>query len=80
MRSTTRFIAITAGGLLLAAAASTPVLAQSDEEAPTPGTTTMHDHVMGGDSMMGDGADMARMHDQMMAEEPGALPQPDSTP
>ena len=91
MRSTTRFIAITAGGVLLAAAAATPVLAQSDEQTPAPGMTHMHGqmmgghnmggHNMGGNSMMGgDSTDMARMHDRMMAERRAAEPQPEATP
>jgi len=74
VRLTTRSIAITVGGLLLAAAVATPVLAQADEEAPAPGMTHMHDQMMGGHS-----TDMARMHDRMMAEKPDAEPPSEST-
>lgn len=62
MHAIARFLAMAAGGLLLTGAVATPVLAQSDEEAPMPGMTQMHDQMMGGDV-----ADMNRMHDRMMA-------------
>ncbi len=72
MRPTTRFLAVPAAGLLLAAAAA-PALAHSDA-APTPpasplGIASLHQR------MVRDNPGMARMHEQMTGE---ATPHPPS--
>lgn len=68
MHSTTRFLAVPAGGLLLAAAVATPVLAHSDDgttpPASTPGMARMHEQMMSGDN-----SGMVRMHEQMMSDD-----------
>ncbi len=66
MHSTTRFLAVPAGGLLLAAAIAAPALAHTDGDAP-PQTSTTGTH----EQMMSDHPGMARMHEQMMSDHPG---------
>jgi hypothetical protein len=67
VHSTTRLLAVPAGGLLLAAAVATPALAHTDGDAPPQTSTTeTHDRTMSGDH-----PGMARMHEQMMRDHPG---------
>lgn len=62
MHSTTRFLAVAAGGLLLAAAVAAPALAHTDgDAAPQTSTTGTHER------MMSDHPGMARMHEHMMS-------------
>jgi hypothetical protein len=66
VHSTTRFLAVPAGGLLLAAAVVAPALAHTDGDAP-PQTSTTGTH----ERMMSDHPGMARMHERMMSDHQG---------
>ncbi len=64
---TTKFLAVPASALLLAAAVAAPALAHRASEAPPQRSTTeAHDRMMSGDH-----TGMARMHDRMMSDHPG---------
>ena len=80
MHSTTRFLAVPAGGLLLAAAVAAPALAHADGDPPQASTTEAHGRMMSGDhpgmawmhEEMFDHPGMARMHEQMMSDHTDA--------
>lgn len=75
MHSTTRFLAVPAGGLLLAAAVAAPALAHTDSDDAPPQTSTTGTH----ERMMSDHPGMARMHEQMMSGHTHAGPRPTPT-
>jgi hypothetical protein len=81
VHSTTRFLAVPAGGLLLAAAVAAPALAHAGGDAPPQASRTeTHEQMMSGDhpgmarmheQIMSDHPGMARMHEQIMSDHPG---------